>query len=39
MRRWLALGAGFVSLTLLGCWLWWREGLTLWVDAVIAFCT
>ena len=39
MRRWLGLVAGFLALTLLGAWLWWREGLDVWIDAVIAFCT
>lgn len=39
MRRWIGLIAGFLVLTVLGGWLWWREGLDVWVDAVIAFCT
>lgn len=39
MRRWLALAAAFLALTALGVWLWAREGVGLWVDAVIAFCT
>ena len=39
MRRWIGLAAGFFVLTLLGVWLWRREGLDVWVDAVIAFCT
>lgn len=39
MRRWLALGAVTLSLIGLGVWLWAREGLDLWIDAAIAFCT
>ena len=29
----------FVALTALGLWLWSRNGLAVWVDAAIAFCT
>ncbi len=39
MSRWIALIGGFVVLTLLGVWLWFREGAEVWIDAVIAFCT
>lgn len=39
MRRWIALGIGFVALTLVGIWLWFREGAEVWIDAMIAFCT
>ena len=28
-----------VALTALGLWLWSRNGLAIWVDAAIAFCT
>jgi len=39
MRRWIALIAGFVLLTILGGWLWLRQGADVWIDAVTAFCT
>ena len=29
----------FVGLAVLGLWLWSRNGLAIWVDAAIAFCT
>lgn len=34
-----AVGLGFVVLAALGVWLWWRHGLTLWLDAAVAFCS
>lgn len=36
-RRWIALV--FIALSALGLWLWSRNGLGVWVDAMIAFCT
>lgn len=39
MRRWLLLGAAAALLIVLGGWLWLREGLDVWIDAAIAFCT
>jgi len=39
MRRWIALVAGFVVLTILGGWLWLGQGADLWLEAFIAFCT
>lgn len=39
MKRWIALGAAAALLIALGCWLWLREGLDVWIDAAIAFCS
>ena len=38
MRRWPIMLA-FGLLALLGLWLWSRNGLAVFVDAAIAFCT
>lgn len=38
MRAWPVILV-FVALAALGLWLWSRNGLALWVDAAIAFCT
>ena len=39
MRRWLVLGAAALVLIGLGAWLWLHEGLDVWIDAAIAFCS
>lgn len=39
MTRKLIIAAGVVGLAGLGLWLWSRNGLAVFVDAAIAFCT
>lgn len=39
MKRNLILAAAFTTVAVLGLWLWARNGLAVWVDAAIAFCT
>jgi hypothetical protein len=39
MTRKLVLGAAVLALTGLGLWLWSRNGMAVFVDAAIAFCT
>ena len=39
MKRNLILAAAFTAVAALGLWLWARNGLAVWVDAAIAFCT
>ncbi len=39
MTRKLILGAVVLALTGLGLWLWSRNGLAVFVDAAVAFCT
>lgn len=39
MTRKLIIGAGLALLTGLGLWLWSRNGLAVFVDAAVAFCT
>lgn len=39
MRRRLLVAAGFTAVAALGLWLWSRNGLAVWVDAAVAFCT
>lgn len=39
MRRKLLIGVGLAGVLGLGLWLWSRNGLAVWVDAAIAFCT
>lgn len=39
MKRNLILAAAFMAVVALGLWLWARNGLAVWVDAAIAFCT
>lgn len=35
----ILIGLGVAGLIGLGLWLWSRNGLAVWVDAAIAFCT
>ena len=35
----ILIGLGAAALIGLGLWLWSRNGLAVWVDAAIAFCT
>jgi type IV secretory pathway TrbD component len=39
MRTRILIGAGLAAVLGLGVWLWSRNGLAVWVDAAIAFCT
>lgn len=39
MRARILIGAGLTAVLGLGVWLWSRNGLAVWVDAAIAFCT
>ena len=39
MRRRILIGMAAAALLGLGVWLWSRNGLAVWVDAAIAFCT
>lgn len=39
MMRKLIIGAGLTALAGLGLWLWSRNGLAVFVDAAVAFCT
>ena len=39
MKRNLILAAAFMAVAALGLWLWARNGLAVWVDAAIAFCS
>jgi hypothetical protein len=39
MTRKLIIGAGLALLVGLGLWLWSRNGLAVFVDAAVAFCT
>ena len=39
MTRKLLIGAGVAALMGLGLWLWSRNGLAVFVDAAVAFCT
>lgn len=39
MMRKLILGAVVLALTGLGLWLWGRNGLAVFVDVAVAFCT
>ena len=39
MTRKLIIGAVVLALTGLGLWLWSRNGLAVFVDSAIAFCT
>lgn len=39
MRRRALFVAGFAVVAALGLWLWSRNGLAVWVDAAIAFCS
>jgi hypothetical protein len=39
MTRKLIIGAGLVLLAGLSLWLWSRNGLAVFVDAAVAFCT
>ncbi|MET4682374.1 hypothetical protein ABIE19_000283 [Brevundimonas faecalis] len=38
MSRRLLIAAGTLALVALGGWLWSRHGLSVWLDAAIAFC-
>jgi type IV secretory pathway TrbD component len=39
MRTRILIGIGLAAVLGLGVWLWSRNGLAVWVDAAIAFCT
>ena len=39
MRDRILIGLGIAALLGLGLWLWSRNGLAIWVDAAVAFCT
>lgn len=39
MRTRILISAGLAAVLGLGVWLWSRNGLAVWVDAAIAFCT
>lgn len=39
MRRQALVAVGFALVAVLGLWLWSRNGLVVWVDAAIAFCS
>ncbi len=39
MRRNLIIGGVLAPFAALGLWLWARNGLAVWVDAAIAFCS
>lgn len=39
MTRKLSIGAAALALIALGLWLWSRNGMAVFVDAAIAFCT
>jgi hypothetical protein len=39
MTRKLIIGAVVLALTGLGLWLWSRNGMAVFVDAMVAFCT
>lgn len=39
MIRRVIIGVGVVALLAAGGWLWSRNGLAVWMDAAIAFCT
>lgn len=39
MRMKVVLAGVFALIAALGLWLWARNGLAVWVDAAIAFCT
>ncbi len=39
MRTRILTGLGLAAVLGLGVWLWSRNGLAVWVDAAIAFCT
>ena len=39
MSRRILIGMAAAALLGLGVWLWSRNGLAVWVDAAIAFCT
>ena len=39
MKRNLIIGGVLTLFAALGVWLWARNGLSVWVDAAIAFCS
>ncbi len=39
MRMRILIGIALAGVLGLGVWLWSRNGLAVWVDAAIAFCT
>lgn len=39
MRTRILIGGGLAAVLGLGLWLWSRNGLAVWVDAAVAFCT
>lgn len=39
MRMRILIGIALAGVLALGVWLWSRNGLAVWVDAAIAFCT